>query len=380
MIRHFDNGARRLVLLCTALNEVGGTARHMAKLYNTLDRGKFHPVIVFSSTDHPRLAAFFAGQGCSPDDVHAVPVVSRDPVGCWRELRRLWAELQPDIIHSFFLHSDILSWATTMFSRHIVRISSVEGKFIWDDVNGVGRFKQGCYAAFNAVIRKGFKKTVTVSQDLRQEVISSGVDPARVTVISVGVACAGEGVMRPRAQGEDLVVGCLSRFSRDKGVDLFVEAVPLVLNEMPRVRFRVAGAGEEERALKARARELGISEAIEFSGWVGDVTAFFNDIDVFVMPSRREGCPQALIEAMMHRKACVVFAAPGVNEIVYHETTALVVPCFDVKGLAAAVVRAAKDPALRTALGARARAFVMEKFTVEREGAAWENLYLGPAA
>jgi glycosyltransferase involved in cell wall biosynthesis len=346
----------------------------MAQIYKAIDRSKFSPTIIFSSTDQDRLKGFFKEQGCSDEDVRTIPVALRDPLGCFVALRKICAELKPDIIHSFFLHSDIISWLTTIFDRRVIRISSVEGKFIWDDVNGVGRFKNAGYRLFNRVVRPFFAKTVAVSLDLKNEVVSTGVLTDKVQVIGVGVPVPDEGLLHVRSS-EDVVVGVLSRFSPDKGVDLFIQAARIVADRLPKVRFVVAGAGEELGRLRELAHGLGVEGRLSFPGWVGDAAAFFNDVDIFVMPSRREGCPLALLEAMMHRKACVVFNAPGVNEITYNEKNALVVPCFDINRLADAIVRLSQDPSLRRSLADRARSMAVEEHAVRHELKAWESLY-----
>ncbi|MFH0754645.1 MAG: glycosyltransferase [Candidatus Omnitrophota bacterium] len=378
MTRHSDqrkSPVKRVALLCTALNEVGGTSRHMVQICQAMDRKKFVPLIVFSSTDRPRLEAFFKDHGCPGDDLYFVPVVSRDPWGCCYALYKLWGRLKPDIVHSFFLHSDILSWITTLFFRNIVRISSVEGKFIWDNVNGVGAFKNVCYRLLNRIMRSFFARTIAVSSDLKREVVASGTRPEFVQVIGIGVPVPQGPFLRVPPDGRQ-TVGLLGRFSFDKGVDLFIEAAAQVSLRFPEVRFIVAGAGQELDRLRQLGRDLGIEAQLSFPGWVKDAASFFHEVDVFVMPSRREGCPLALLEAMMQGKACVVFNAPGINEIASHEMNALVVPCFDVKAMADAIVRLLEDTAFSADLGSRARDVAMEKYTVERELMLMEDVYL----
>lgn len=370
-----DKRVKKVVLLCTALNEIGGTSRHMAKLYKALDRQNFCPWIVFSSTNPELLKEFFEKEGCKTEFIRVVPVFVKNFIRSFNALRRLWLELKPDIIHSFFLHSDILSWLSSIFNPSIVRISSVEGKFVWDQVNGVGFLKHACYSFLNKLIRSSFTKTITVSADLRNEVIKAGAKPNAVMVVPVGLPIVDVNLLK-LPQANRLVVGCISRFSQDKGVDLFLRAIAICAKDYPDVSFTIAGAGQEEKALIALASQLGIANRVHFQGWVEDVTSFYNSIDIFVMPSRREGCPLALIEAMMHQKAIVVFDAPGVNEVINHEQTGLVAAAFEEEKLASHIVYFLKDEQMRFKLGSQARKVALEKYSISSEIALIQNIYL----
>ncbi len=367
---------KRVVLLCTALNAIGGTSRHMAQIYRWLDKGKFRPFIVFSSLQEASLRDFFIKEGCAPEDIRAIPHVTRCLCGAFKGLRRAWHELKPDIVHSFFLHSDILSRATTFFMPSIVRVSSVEGKFIWDRDNGVGAFKNACYRLLNTRVRKSFARTITVSSELKDEVVAMGGNKERITIVPVGVPVVEVGLLKPRPPQADIVAGTLSRFSQDKGVDLLLQAAAACRQELARVSFILGGAGDEEAPLKAMARDLGIVEMVVFPGWVEDVTGFLNGIDIYVMPSRREGCPLGLMEAMMHAKACVVFDVPGVRAIARHEQNALVIPAFDTAAFGKAICRLALDRQLRAALGARARSDAVARHSLAREMKELEAVYV----
>ncbi len=378
MTRHFDQQApavKVVVLLCTALNEVGGTSRHMAQIYRGLDRSRVRPVIVFSSLQEDALRVFFIKEGCAAEDIRVIPHVTRCFCGAFMGLRRAWHELKPDIVHSFFLHSDILAWAATLGRSSVVRISSVEGKFLWDRVNGVGGFKQACYRFLNWMIRKSFFRTVAVSMELGQEVVAAGADPRKVLVIPLGIACCDARALRPRPEEGDVVVGCLSRFVPDKGMDLLFEAAAAALPATPRLSFLLASSDNDVQSLKALAAKSGVRDGAVFCGWVSDLTDFFNRIDIFVMPSRREGCPIALIEAMVHQKPAVVFDVAGVREIALNEKNALVVPAFDTVAFAQAIGRLASDSGLRTALGARARVDAMARYSIGREIQQLEAVY-----
>jgi len=318
-------------------------------------------------------------EGSDFKDIRIVPSFSKDPLGTIRELKKIWKEIDPEIIHSFFLHSDILSYITTFSNESLSRISSVEGKFIWDHVTGVGWLKSVCYRLINLFIRRHFLKTITVSNDLKNEVISAGgVDPQSVCTVPLGVLAIDQEKLIKRTSSQEkseIIVASVSRLTFDKGVDLLIQAAVFCAKEKLPVKFIIGSEGREKENLKQLTKSLGIEEHIVFKGWIDNITNFLNEIDVFVMPSRREGCPLALIDAMMHQKACVVFDAPGVNEIVKNDETGIVVPCFDVLALSQAIKRLVSDVTLREKLAEQARRYVFKNFSIEREIRELEGIY-----
>ena len=89
----------------------------------------------------------------------------------------------------------------------------------------------------------------------------------------------------------------VGRLSREKGFDLLLEALPSVQQSFPSVHLLIAGAGPEEARLKAQCHALGLDSAVYFAGQVDDPCAYFSGASLFVLSSRHEGMPNALLEA-----------------------------------------------------------------------------------
>ena len=105
-----------------------------------------------------------------------------------------------------------------------------------------------------------------------------------------------------------LVVG---RLSREKGFDLLLEALAKVRNRYPEADLLAAGAGPEETALKTQCKLLGLEEAVRFAGYVEQVYALYSGASVFVLPSRHEGMPNALLEAALGGLPLVALPCSG---------------------------------------------------------------------
>ncbi|HEV7898221.1 MAG TPA: glycosyltransferase family 4 protein [Planosporangium sp.] len=162
------------------------------------------------------------------------------------------------------------------------------------------------------------------------------------------------------ADRHPLVVGAVGRLADEKGLDLLIEAVSRLDRGGRRLRVVIAGLGPKRERLEQQARGLPIT----FPGLCRDVPALLRGLDLFCLPSRREGLPLALLEAMAHAVPCVATAVGDIAEAVGSD--ALVVPPNDVDALVIALDRLLDDPALRRDLGRRARLRALRDFDAER--------------
>jgi glycosyltransferase involved in cell wall biosynthesis len=126
--------------------------------------------------------------------------------------------------------------------------------------------------------------------------------------------------------------------------------------------------------LQAQAKALGIAERVDWHGIVADPYHFYRSAHVFALPSRVEGTPNALLEAMSCGLPVVVSdGAPGPLELVEDGVTGLIVPVNDPAKLAAALRRLGNDGDLRARLGAAARERVTE-YDLPRALGTWESI------
>lgn len=165
---------------------------------------------------------------------------------------------------------------------------------------------------------------------------------------------------------DELVIGQIGSLIRRKGADVLLRAFATVRAAAP-ARLVLAGDGPERGALQDLARSLGVADATVFAGEVARPERLLRSgFDVTVLAAREESLPLSLLEAAACGAAIVCTAVGGNVEVVTDGETGLVVPPDDPTTLAAALVRMARDPALRTRLGAAARARATAEFGVER--------------
>ena len=149
----------------------------------------------------------------------------------------------------------------------------------------------------------------------------------------------------------------VGRLHRQKGLDILLDAFAMIVAHHPDWRLSVAGEGPEREALADRATTLSIDSQVDWHGLVADPHECYRRAAIFALPSRYEGTPNVLLEAMAHGLAVVVSnASPGPLELVTDGVSGLVVPAEDAGALARAITRLIEAPELRTTLGSAARA------------------------
>ncbi|NEQ28115.1 MAG: glycosyltransferase [Microcoleus sp. SIO2G3] len=176
---------------------------------------------------------------------------------------------------------------------------------------------------------------------------------------------------RGKGGGEGLVIGSVGRLDAMKGHDILLRAVA----QLDGVRVVILGEGGQRTELKKLADELKVSDRLELRGWVDNPRAYLPQFDIFAMPSRSEGFPLAIVEAMLAARPVVATRVGSVAEAVADGETGLLVNKDDVEGLTAALRRLRDDPALRIRLGQRGWEVAQRHFTVKQMVNNYERLW-----
>jgi glycosyltransferase involved in cell wall biosynthesis len=167
------------------------------------------------------------------------------------------------------------------------------------------------------------------------------------------------------------VVGAIGRLERQKGFDTLIRALANI--EGP--TLVLVGDGNERAALERLAESVGIADRVIWAGWSDEPRRYLSTFDVIALPSRFEGFPLALLEALLARSAVVAADVGSISEAVVDGTTGLLVPADDPGALANAIRRLLAEEGLRRQLGEQGRQLVLERFTAAHMTRAFESLY-----
>lgn len=170
------------------------------------------------------------------------------------------------------------------------------------------------------------------------------------------------------------IIGTVGRLLPVKGHRYLLEALPAVLKQHPRTRCVIVGDGPEREALQALARDLGVAEAVTWTGARKDIQNFVPYFDVFAMPSLSEAFGIAAAEAAACGVPVVASAVGGLPEVIQDGLTGFLVPSQDPAALAAKIGLLLSDRSLRERMGSLAERSV-ERFSSTVLSGQWDEVY-----
>ncbi|MEU0431115.1 glycosyltransferase [Streptomyces sp. NPDC006290] len=171
------------------------------------------------------------------------------------------------------------------------------------------------------------------------------------------------------------VVVSVGRLHDQKGIDMLLDAWAETAPRHPDWRLRIYGSGEDEEILKKQCTALGLDDCVDWMGRTSDVPGAMRGGSVFVLSSRGEGFPLALMEAMATGLPCAAFdCAPGVHEIIRDGEDGLLATLGNTGELARRLDTLMSDKALRDSMGEAARANI-QRFTTDEVVRKWEGLF-----
>jgi glycosyltransferase involved in cell wall biosynthesis len=170
-------------------------------------------------------------------------------------------------------------------------------------------------------------------------------------------------------------VATVARLSHEKGIDLLLDAWRLAVTENPGWVLHVHGAGEEEAELREQSVRLGVDASVRWMGPTRDVPGALSAASLFALPSRAEGFPLTLLEAMVSGLPCVAFdVAPGVRGIIDDGVDGFLAAPGNPRSFADRLGQLMGDGELRDTMGDRAARSVL-RFAPEKVVKRWEELF-----
>lgn len=176
---------------------------------------------------------------------------------------------------------------------------------------------------------------------------------------------------------DELLIAHVGRLAEQKGHRYLLEAFVSVRQKVSRARMVFVGDGELRTDLERVVRERGWDTEVLFTGYQSEPRDFLAAADIVVLPSLYEGLPLVAVEAGAMGRPMVATAVDGNPEVIVNGVTGLLVPPADPERLAAALIELAADPDRRERMGAKAREFVVQRFSIEQHVARHAAFYSG---
>ncbi len=298
-----------------------------------------------------------------------------DPMLVWR-LARWLRRHRADVVHTHLFTAD-------SYGRVAARLAGVPAVF--STVHNIAPAGAGpLRGVVSRILARFTTAIVGCSDEVSQALIQrDGLEPARVRSIPNGIdlmrfgQASGEGVREEfKLPGTRRLIGVVGRLHEQKGHDDLLRALASLPQPLRgNLSCLIIGTGELEAELRRRVEELGLADCVVFTGMRTDVPRLVAALDAFVMPSRWEGLPIALLEAMATSRAVLCTRVGGIPDVVVHATNGLLVDAGDVDALRSGIETLLADPGFAQRLGRQARATVIERFDVSRTAAAYNELH-----
>lgn len=294
-----------------------------------------------------------------------------------RRLESLLKAQRIDVLQTHLPKANFLGLAMAM--RGVCRVyPTVHNNREFDYGDNAGAIRRALRRSLYRRMIATCTAVIAVSEQVRTSLAEQLGLPAkgldRVLVVPNGVAVPPVTAAATRARarahwgvgdGQVLLVG-VGRLTFQKNFGDLVTA----LAKLERVRQDwqcvIAGNGELHGELEAAIAGAGLADRVRLPGLVDDMPDLFAAADAFCLPSRFEGLPLVLLEAMGAGLPTIAYGIDGVLDVVADGQQALLVPPGDVAGLAGALDRIAGDPTLRARLGASARDLVVERYGFDK--------------
>lgn len=262
----------------------------------------------------PPLHRLLASRGVK---VTPVPLPSRAYGKERKAYRQVFSSIRPDLVHSHGYRPDVLA-GPVAGRLNIPRISTVHG------FTG-GDWKNRIYEYLQVRAWRHYDKVVAVSAPLQRWLRSAGLRENQVALVpnayAPTAALSRADARRALGLGEsDVVLGWVGRLSREKGLDVLLDALPRIAG----ARVSVLGEGRQRTALQQQAARLGVADRIRWHGLVPQAASLYRAFDVFILSSRTEGTPISLFEAMSTGVPVVATQVGGIPDVVTHAEARLV--------------------------------------------------------
>jgi glycosyltransferase involved in cell wall biosynthesis len=293
-------------------------------------------------------------------------------------LVRLWwllLRLKPDMTEFSTPKAGLLGTLAAMLARVPTRIYMLRGL----KVEGTAGFKRRILLAAERMAAFCAQIVLCNSQSMRAEALAMGLAPAdKLNLLGSGSSngvdikrfSPGPSGLRDRLglPEEAPVLGFVGRLTCDKGLPELMDAFDTILKYEPEAHLMLVGwfdAAEDALCPRLRAR-IGNHPRIHCTGFVADTAPYYRAMDLMVLPTRREGFPNAVLEAAATGVPVITTIATGSRDSVVPEVTGLLIPPGYPEAISEAVLKLLRDPARRRRMGEAARAWVAEHYANER--------------
>lgn len=369
--------ANRKIILLAHEDLYGGGTRQTFYIMRELVRQGYETVLV-SNAENTWLGQTIREQGLTVKTYYT-PLIQREikPLNELQVLlylfRVFWQE-KPDVVFASGVKLIGLGGLVGWLCRVPHRIAIIRG----EGAPPGSRMLEAIYAMERFVAILGMR-FITVSDYIRQQMIQRGVaSPESIVTIHDGIdptdfqqpiegTSAGIFTERFGLPSDAFKIGMIGRFVAGKRYDHFIELMRRLCEQQPHVVGVLIGEGEHRAQLEAQIQATGFADRILIAGYCTDMASVYRDLDVTVLLTDYEGCPNAILESFAAGVPVVASHVCGIPELIESGQNGYLVAPGNLEEASQAIMPLIADRALGYALGQQGRRTVMERFYMEHQ-------------
>jgi len=339
------------------------------QLYNLLAHSHLNAVVVSFSP---------GGYWANPIRELGYPVIELERRGRM-EVRRLWRvsalirEHRPDLIYIF------VDGISGLYGRLGVLLARHHRLIIGQRSHPI--YFPRWYRTLLPGMNKAVKAVICNSYSARDYLVGHRLAPtAKTLVIPNGIDARRFGQPSqtwpwPEAWHGKQIIGTVTHLTPAKSPETFVRLAACGRKRHPDLRFALIGGGPLREEIEALVKSQGVNDILWLAGERQDVPDLLATMDIFVLASRTEGMPNAVMEAMAAGLPCVVTDVGDCAQVVSHQETGIVVPPDDLNLMTDAVVQLANDESRRQSMGVRGQKRIENEFDVRVMASRYEDVF-----
>jgi glycosyltransferase involved in cell wall biosynthesis len=243
-------------------------------------------------------------------------------------------------------------------------------------------WKLRVYRRLDSLLIRYFTRIIAVSSGIQEEMLTYGIPREKMRVIDNGIDITRfHESVSPKAvkeefglKKEETIIGTIGNLGAEKGHMYLLQAAKDIVKNVGSVKFFFVGDGPLRGCLENEAKQLGIGDHVIFTGFRTDIPNLLSIMDIFVLPSLKEGLPMVLLEAMAAKKAIVATRVGAIPKVVNNGNGILVEP-KDAEGLREAIVSLLTNEEKRRKYASAGYETVRMQFSSERMSSEYFDLY-----
>lgn len=301
-----------------------------------------------------------------------------------RTMARYIREWGVDVLHCHNPYGNLIGFLTRVF----VPVRTMTTLYLWGEFG----FRQKLLEAVDRLVLHSFDLVSAHCEQAVRQTVERGISEKNVKLLLSGFAehpavlstSVREEARREFGAGRgDFVLLNIARFWPEKAHDVLLRGFRLILNSHPHAKLWLAGVGPLEQDTRSLAQSLELGDAVQFIGFQPNLPRLLALADMQVHPSHIEGVPLAICSGMAAGLPIVATAVGGIPEVIRSGRNGILVPPASPETFAQAVSTLLNDKVTRDHLGAEARRFIQEEYSLDaaarRLGQTYEEL-LGDAS